>query len=63
MWSKVLGALRWSWRELGSAIEWSSNGDRRRPDISERGDAYDDPTAGWGRPDAASQQERHRTED
>jgi hypothetical protein len=31
-------------------VEWTSNGDRRRPKFSERSDIYD-PTAGSGPPD------------
>jgi hypothetical protein len=44
--------VRSAWRFFIDTIDWTSNGDRRRPKFSERSDVYD-PSAGWSRPDAA----------
>ena len=35
------------WAFFMDTVEWTSNGDRRRPKFAERSDVYD-PTAGWG---------------
>jgi len=43
---------RSAWRFFIDTIEWTSNGDRRRPKFSERSDIYD-PSSGWSRPDPA----------
>jgi hypothetical protein len=40
-------AVRRAWAFLIDTVEWTSNGDRRRPKFSERSDIYD-PTAGFG---------------
>jgi len=39
--------LRSAWAFFIDTVEWTSNGDRRRPKFSERSDIYD-PTAGSG---------------
>jgi hypothetical protein len=43
---------RSAWRFFIDTIDWTSNGDRRRPKFSERSDIFD-PSAGWSRPDPA----------
>ena len=50
--SAVGKRIRSAWGFFIDTVEWTSNGDRRRPKFSERSDIYD-PSAGWGRPDAA----------
>ena len=41
---------RSAWGLFMDTVEWTSNGDRRRPKFAERSDIYD-PTAGHGPPD------------
>ena len=45
----VAEKARSAWRFFIDTIDWTSNGDRRRPKFSERSDIYD-PSAGWSRP-------------
>ena len=40
-------AARRAWAFFIDTVEWTSNGDRRRPKFAERSDIYD-PTAGSG---------------
>jgi hypothetical protein len=44
------GQVRRAWAFFIDTVDWTSNGDRRRPKFSERSDIFD-PSAGWGRPD------------
>ena len=41
---------RSAWAFFIDTVEWTANGDRRRPKFAERSDIYD-PTAGSGPPD------------
>lgn len=50
--SAVRNRIRSAWAFFIDTVDWTSNGDRRRPKFSERSDIYD-PTAGWSQPDAA----------
>jgi len=47
---------RSAWRFFIDTVDWTSNGDRRRPKFSERSDIFD-PSAGWSRPDGAVREE------
>ena len=47
------GARR-AWAFFIDTVEWTSNGDRRRPKFAERSDIYD-PTAGSGRGDGLNE--------
>ena len=38
--------VRRAWTYFMDTVEWTANGDRRRPKFAERSDVYD-PTAGW----------------
>ena len=44
--------LRRAWAFFIDTVEWTSNGDRRRPKFSERSDIFD-PSSGWTHPDRA----------
>jgi len=43
----IARAARRAWAFFIDTVEWTSNGDRRRPKFAERSDIYD-PTAGSG---------------
>jgi hypothetical protein len=47
-------AGRRAWAFFIDTVEWTSNGDRRRPKFAERSDIYD-PTAGSGRGDGLNE--------
>ena len=54
-------AARRAWAFFIDTVEWTSNGDRRRPKFAECSDIYD-PTAGFGRGDELNEDlraERH----
>ncbi|TAK00559.1 MAG: hypothetical protein EPO36_08265 [Chloroflexota bacterium] len=50
----IARSARRAWAFFIDTVEWTSNGDRRRPKFAERSDIYD-PTAGWGPPDTRNE--------